>query len=165
MGAASRFDYAELSAARIARRDAVNRRRWEGAMSEQDNVQLVQQAYAAFGRADIDGILQTLSESIDWFIPGPADVVPFVGRRHGPQEVAAFFAALASTQTAERFEPLEFIASGNRVVVLGTQRWHVHATGRTYDDDWVHLFTIERGKIATFVEYHDTEAEAAAHRP
>ncbi|MCA8202630.1 hypothetical protein LGM71_16345 [Burkholderia sp. AU33545] len=55
--------------------------------------------------------------------------------------------------------------SGNRVVVLGTQRWHVHATGRTYDDDWVHLFTIESGKIATFVEYHDTEAEAAAHRP
>ncbi|KHK59744.1 ketosteroid isomerase [Burkholderia sp. A9] len=133
-------------------------------MSEQDNVQLVQQAYAAFGRADIEGILQTLSDSIDWFIPGPADVVPFVGRRQGRQEVAAFFTALASTQTAERFEPLEFIASGNRVVVLGTQRWRVHSTGRTYEDDWVHVATIEGGKIATFAEYHDTAAEAAAHR-
>ncbi|KAB0636167.1 nuclear transport factor 2 family protein [Burkholderia latens] len=133
-------------------------------MSEQANVQLVQHAYAAFGRADIDGILRTLSDSIDWFIPGPADVVPFAGRRQGPREVAAFFAALASAQTAERFEPLEFIASGDRVVVLGTQRWRVHSTGRTYEDDWVHLFTIHCGKIAAFVEYHDTEAEAAAHR-
>lgn len=133
-------------------------------MNEQANVQLVQQAYAAFGRADIDGILQTLSDSVDWFIPGPADVVPFVGHRRGPQEVAAFFAALASTQTAERFEPLEFIASGNRVVVLGAQRWRVHSTGRTYEDDWVHLITVDGGKIAAFVEYHDTEAEASAHR-
>lgn len=96
--------------------------------------------------------------------PGPADVVPFVGRRRGPRDVATFFAALAATQTAERFEPLEFIASGKRVVVLGTQRWHVLSTGRTYEDDWVHVFTIESGKIAKFAEYHDTAAEAAAHR-
>ncbi|MET3244311.1 ketosteroid isomerase-like protein [Burkholderia sp. OAS925] len=64
-------------------------------MSEQSNVQLVQQAYAAFGRADIDGVLQTLSENVDWFIPGPTDIIPFVGRRHGPQEVAAFLGTLA----------------------------------------------------------------------
>ncbi|WP_269502299.1 nuclear transport factor 2 family protein [Burkholderia sp. IMCC1007] len=133
-------------------------------MSEQSNAQLVQQAYAAFGRADIGGVLQTLSEDVDWFIPGPTDIVPFVGRRHGPQEVAAFFESLASTQTAARFEPLEFIASGDKVVVLGAQRWHVHSTGCTYEDEWVHVFTIENGKITKFTEYHDTAAEAAAHR-
>jgi ketosteroid isomerase-like protein len=133
-------------------------------MSEQSNVQLVQQAYAAFGRADIEGVLETLSENVDWLIPGPADIIPFVGRRHGPQEVAAFFATLASTQTAERFEPLEFIARGDRVVVLGTQRWHVLSTGSTYEDEWAHVFTIENGKIKKFAEYHDTAAEAAAHR-
>ncbi|MGY6156278.1 nuclear transport factor 2 family protein [Paraburkholderia graminis] len=133
-------------------------------MSEQSNVQLVQQAYAAFGRADIDGVLQTLSENIDWFIPGPTDIIPFVGRRHGPQEVAAFLRTLASAQTAERFEPLEFIASGDRVVVLGMQRWHVHAAGSTYEDEWAHVFTTENGNITKFTEYHDTAAEAAAHR-
>lgn len=134
-------------------------------MSEQSNVQLVQQAYAAFGRADIDSVLQTLSENIDWVIPGPTDIIPFAGARHGRQEVAAFFGILASTQTAERFEPLEFIASGDRVVVLGTQRWHVHSTGSTYEDEWAHVFTIENGNITKFTEYHDTAAEAAAHRP
>lgn len=133
-------------------------------MDERGNVQRVQQVYAAFGRGDVDGVLQALAEDVDWFIPGPTDVIPFAGRRHGPQEVAAFFGILASTQTAERFEPLEFIASGDRVVVLGTQRWQVHSTGRTYEDGWAHVFTIEDGKITTFTEYHDTAAEAAAHR-
>ncbi|WP_376915758.1 nuclear transport factor 2 family protein [Paraburkholderia sp. OAS925] len=62
------------------------------------------------------------------------------------------------------FEPLEFIASGDRVVVLGMQRWHVHTTGSTYEDEWAHVFTVENGKITKFTEYHDTAAEAAAHR-
>lgn len=44
------------------------------------------------------------------------------------------------------------------------QRWHVHTTGSTYEDEWAHVFTVENGKITKFTEYHDTAAEAAAHR-
>jgi ketosteroid isomerase-like protein len=133
-----------------------------GAMSEQQNVQLVQQAYDAFKRADIAGVLKTLTEDVDWFIPGPKEIIHFAGRRRGPQQVAEFFGALAQTQTAEQFEPREFIASQNKVVVLGLQRWRVNSTGRTYEDEWAHVFTIENGRITKFQEYHDTAAEAAA---
>jgi ketosteroid isomerase-like protein len=49
-------------------------------MSEQQNVQLVQQAYDAFKRADIPGVLKTLSENLDWFIPGSQDAIPSAGR-------------------------------------------------------------------------------------
>jgi uncharacterized protein len=101
-------------------------------VSEQQNIQLVQQAYQAFGRADIPGILKTVSEDVDWFIPGPQETIPFAGRRRGPGQVGDFFKALATTQTAERFEPVEFISSGDKVVVLGIQRWRVNSTGRTY---------------------------------
>ncbi|SAL04365.1 RNA polymerase factor sigma-70 [Caballeronia calidae] len=134
-------------------------------MSEQQNVQLVQQAYAAFSKADIDGVLKTLAADVDWFIPGPTEIIPFAGKRHGPQEVAEFFSALAAVQTAERFEPLEFLASEDKVVVLGTQRWRVNATGVTYEDEWAHVFMVKNGRITKFKEYHDTAAEAAAHRP
>ncbi|BCF97954.1 hypothetical protein PPGU19_025230 [Paraburkholderia sp. PGU19] len=132
-------------------------------MNERQNIQLVQQAYDAFSKADIEGVLKTLAENVDWFIPGP-EIIPFAGRRHGPQEVAEFFSTLAATQTAERFEPVDFIASEDKVVVLGVQRWRVNSTGMTYEDEWAHVFTIENGKITKFKEYHDTEAEAAAHR-
>jgi len=57
-------------------------------MSEQQNVQLVQQAYAAFSKADMDGVLKTLADDVDWFIPGPTEIIPFAGKRRGPQEVA-----------------------------------------------------------------------------
>ncbi|MFM0140891.1 nuclear transport factor 2 family protein [Caballeronia grimmiae] len=88
-------------------------------MNQQQNVQLVQQAFAAFSTADIDRVLKTLAADVDWFIPGPTEIIPFAGKRHGPQEVAESFCALAAAQVAERFEPLEFIASEPKVVMLG----------------------------------------------
>src|SRR6185312_13771060 len=94
---------------------------------------------------------------------GPEGTIPFAGRRRGPQEVAEFFNMLAQTQTPELFEPREFIASHDKVIVLGNQRWRVKSTGRVYGDDWAHVFTIENGAIVKFQEYHDTAAEAAAH--
>ncbi|MPW23444.1 ketosteroid isomerase [Paraburkholderia sp. CNPSo 3157] len=133
-------------------------------MSVQENVLLVQRAYDAFSKGDIEGVLITLAENVDWFIPGSTEIIPFAGRRHGPQEVGEFFSALAATQTAERFEPLDFIADQDKVVVLGVQRWRVASTGVTYEDEWAHVFTIENGRITKFTEYHDTAAEAAAHR-
>jgi len=132
-------------------------------MNTQQNIALVRQAYDAFAGADIAGVLQTLSENVDWFIPGPEAVVRFAGRRHGPQQVAEFFRLVDETQTAEVFEPREFMADKDKVVVLGTQRWRVKSTGRVYEDDWAHVFTIENGKITKFDEFHDTAAEAAAH--
>jgi ketosteroid isomerase-like protein len=80
-----------------------------------------------------------------------------------PQQVAQFFSALAQTQTAEMFEPREFIASQGKVVVLGAQRWRVNSTGSVYEDEWAHVFTILDGRITKFQEYYDTAAEAAAH--
>jgi ketosteroid isomerase-like protein len=134
-------------------------------MNAEENAQLVEKAYANFKRGDTAAILEALTEDVDWFIPGPTETIPFVGRRRGRQQVAEFFAGLAQSQTAQEFEPREFISQGDKVVVLGYQRWTVHSTGRTYGDDWAHVFTIRNGKIAQFREYHDTHAEAAAHKP
>ena len=69
-------------------------------MSPQEHVQLVQKAYADFKQGNVGGILEVLTEDVDWFIPGPAEVIPFVGRRIGPWHVGEFFAGLAESQTA-----------------------------------------------------------------
>lgn len=79
-------------------------------ISDEHNIELVWQAYDAFRRGDIAGVLETLSENIEWFILGPEEVIRFAGSRRGHQKVSEFFRELAETQTAERFEPLEFIA-------------------------------------------------------
>jgi ketosteroid isomerase-like protein len=55
-------------------------------MSEQQNVEVAQQAYAAFGRGDLEGILALLDPQVAWRTPGPPDL-PSAGLRHGVNAV------------------------------------------------------------------------------
>ncbi len=89
-------------------------------MNEQENVQVVEQFYTA-SRSDIPTILNLLSEDIDLLIPEQADI-PFADRYQGREQVAQFFATIRETVEAEQFEPQEFIAKGDKVVVLGHER-------------------------------------------
>jgi len=133
-------------------------------MSEQDNLQIVKEAYASFKRGDIPAILNMLSDDVVWFLPGQADLVPVAGMRRGREQVGQFFSVLGENQEAEQFEPQEFVAQGEKVVVLGQYRWRIKSTGREYASDWVHVFTLRDGKVAGFKEYFDTGACADAYR-
>ena len=57
-------------------------------MSEQENLKLVQQSYAAFKTGNINGMMSTLADDIGWSVPGPRDIIPFVGERRGHEQVA-----------------------------------------------------------------------------
>ena len=46
-------------------------------MTEQDNVQVVRRAYAAFQKGDITGLLDLVAEDADWSHPGPPEAIPF----------------------------------------------------------------------------------------
>ena len=130
--------------------------------SEQDNVQVVKQVYTAFGRGDMPAILEMLTDDVEWSVPGSPEVLPWAGQRRGREQVGQSFQALGGTLTHEAFEPQEFIAQADTVVVLGTER--VRARGRVVDADWAMVFTIRDGKIARYRDYHDTAPIQAALR-
>ena len=132
-------------------------------MSEQQNLDIVGQGYAAFGRGDIQGLLNLLDPQVTWTTPGGADV-PFAGTRRGPAAVGEFFATLTSTLEITRFEPRDFLAQGDKVVVLGDDTSTVKGTGRSIDFRWVHVFTVRDGKIVAFEEIGDMTALAAEFR-
>lgn len=132
-------------------------------MSEQENVQIVQQIYAAFGRGDISAILNALTDDFEWQIPVPADV-PWAGTHRGREQVARVFAVIGETIDFHQFEPREFIAQGDKVVVLGYERYRVKSTGRTVENDWTNVWTLREGKPARIREYNDTAAIVAAFR-
>jgi len=132
-------------------------------MSEQPNTKVVQDAYAAFKRGDIPGLLNLMSDNVGWFLPGPREVIPFLGQRHGRDQVGQFFKSIAEAQDAEQFEPQEFIAQGDKVSVSGHYRWRVKSTGRTFSSDFVHIFTVQNGKITNMHEYLDTHAAVQAY--
>ena len=97
-------------------------------MDRQQNLELVQRGYEAFGRGDLDGLLALLDESVEWRSPGPADL-PTAGTRRGKQQVAEFFRALGEMLDMQRFEPQTFLADGDRVIVLGDDTARIKATG------------------------------------
>ena len=132
-------------------------------MSEQNNLGLVRMGYDAFGRGDIDGLLNLLDDNVEWSTPGPSDL-PVAGTRRGRQAVGEFFKALTETFETLDFQAKEFLAQGDRVVVLGTDKSRVRATGKTLDFNWAHSFVIKDGKIVNFREYGDMSAVVAELR-
>jgi len=125
------------------------------------NLDVVRQGYEAFGRGDINALLESLDEHVHWKTPGPPELATS-GNRTGRQEVAGFFASVNQLFDIQRFEPREFIARGDLVVVLGSETAVARSTGKVIDLDWVHVFTLQNGKVAAFQEFFDTAAVVAA---
>jgi ketosteroid isomerase-like protein len=92
-------------------------------MQDEQNTKVVQDAYAAFGRGDVQGILDKLDDRNVWRgVYGAGPHVPTAGERRGKVQVGEFFKQLAENVRFSRFEPTEFIASGGKVVALGHYR-------------------------------------------
>jgi ketosteroid isomerase-like protein len=132
-------------------------------MSERENTELVQHAYERFRDGDIQSLLELLSEDVEWKL-FEIEGVPFSGTRRGVERVGEFFSQVFDTEEPLRFEPRELVAQGDKVVALGDYAWRVKSTGREYESDFVHVFTVRDGKVARFQEFMDTAAVSAAYR-
>jgi uncharacterized protein len=128
-------------------------------MAVQDNVQIVKDGYAAYLRGDIQGLLALFAEDIEWINPGDGGY-PLAGTYRGLAEVAGFIQKLSEVFEISLFEPREFVAEGDRVLVVGFDRGTVKATNRTVEGHWVMAFTLRNGKLTNAREYLDTLALA-----
>jgi ketosteroid isomerase-like protein len=135
----------------------------EVSMTEQQNIEIVKRGYEAFGRGDINGVLALCAENVEWVSSGPSEL-PTAGIRRGREQVAQFFKAVDQVFEIQRFEPKQFIAQGDQVVVLGDDTAKVKATGKVLTEEWAHAFAIRDGKIAAFREYIDTAQVVAELR-
>jgi len=131
-------------------------------MQEAQNTGVVKDAYAAFGRNDVPGILATLDDAIVWkAVIGAGPQVPTSGERRGKPAVADFFKILGEAFQFERFEPRQFVAQGDTVVALGSYAART-STGKRIESEWVMVFEFRNGKISQFQEFTDSAALNAA---
>ena len=137
-------------------------------MSTKANVQIVREFFAALGRGDKEGLLALSAEDIEWIIPG--EDWPLAGTYRGHAGLADLLQK-ASEMLETSTEPLEFVAQGDRVLVVGFASGKILATNRTFEADWVFAITVRNGKLTNVREYIDTQALArasemdASHRP
>jgi ketosteroid isomerase-like protein len=132
-------------------------------MSEQENIALIKKMYDAFGRGDIQTIVDHLTDDVEWLAEGPSSVAYF-GKMKGPAEVQSkFFGGIAGTQEEMKLAMEDFIAQGDGVATFGRYSARVKATGKRFDGPLGHLFRIRGGKVSKFVNLGDTAAVAEAY--
>jgi hypothetical protein len=126
--------------------------------------EIIQQAYAAFGRGDIPAILELLTDDIDWRFHAAGTGLPYAGRFTGKPAVKEWFQMLAKTDDIQAFEPREFLAGPNHVTVIGWERAKPLPDGKVFESDWVHVFTLKGDKVSRWIGTADTAARTAAVR-
>ena len=89
-------------------------------MSTQDNVQIVKDFFAAIGQGDKQGLVALCAEDIEWIIPG--EDWPLAGTHRGHAGLAGVLRKASEGVEMTYPEPPEFVAQGDRVLVVGFAR-------------------------------------------
>src|SRR6478752_6573063 len=129
-------------------------------MSTEENVQLVKNFFAAMGSGNARDLLALAAEDIEWIVPGEG--WPLAGTHRGHAGLENLLQKANATVETSFPKPPEFVAQGDRVLVVGFARGRIIATNKTFEDDWVFAITVRNGKLTNIREYIDTQALARA---
>jgi hypothetical protein len=127
-------------------------------MSIQENVQTVKDFFAAMG-GDRQDLLALCAEDIEWIIPG--EDWPLAGTYRGHAGLENLLQKASETVETST-EPSEYVAQGDRVLVVGVAKGKIKATNKPFKDDWIFAITVRSGKVTNIREYVDTQALARA---
>jgi|SRR4051812_25938761 ketosteroid isomerase-like protein len=125
-------------------------------MSTQENVEIVKDFFAAIGSGDKQRLLALVAEDIEWIIPG--EDWPLAGTHRGHAGVAEVRQKASEEIETTYPKPPEFVAQGDRVLVVGVANGKIKSTNKTFVDHWVFDITIKNGKLTKVREYVDTQA-------
>ena len=128
-------------------------------MSTQENVQIVKDFFAVMG-GDKQGLLALSAEDIEWITPG--EDWPLAGTHRGHAGLADLLQKASEMVETSFPEPPEFVAQGDRVLVVGVATGKIKATNKPFKDNWVFDITVRNGKVTKIREYIDTQALARA---
>jgi ketosteroid isomerase-like protein len=130
-------------------------------MRNTSSIEVTQQLFAAFGGGDVPAILDLLDEEIVIEYYGPS-TIPYAGTWRGRGEARRFFETVLASVDIHQFDPEEFLADADKVVVTGHLRLTARSTGGEIDSDFVHVITVRDGKWLRFRDFMNTAAAAAA---
>ncbi|MGF7042673.1 nuclear transport factor 2 family protein [Mucilaginibacter lappiensis] len=125
-----------------------------------DNIRMVEDLFAAFGRGDEQGLLTLAAEDIEWITPG--EDWPLAGTRRGHPGLLDLIQKSTEKLETSFPEAPEFVGQGNRVLVIGFSTGRVKATNKKFEDHFVIAITVQNGKVTNVREYVDTQAMARA---
>ena len=114
-------------------------------MGAQDNKHAAQEAYTAFSKGDAEGAMRNIDDSIRWSVRGENALT---GVYDGKQAVGELWGKFLSKDFSTA--PHDFIADGDKVVVLTTVRLEGETT------EGADVLTYRDGKLVSFETIGDT---------
>ena len=135
-------------------------------LTSTSTVETVKSLYAAFLRQDLDAILASVADNVDWNNTGVASrECPWNGDFSGRGKLPGFFQALSEHLEFTLFEPRDFTHDESHVAVRLRVEFTVKKNGRKVANDSIHFWTFDTtGKVANYRHFNDTAQELAAWR-
>jgi ketosteroid isomerase-like protein len=136
-------------------------------MSSEQNLRIVQDMYAAFGRGDVAFVLDQIDDACEGFgvISGTETGVPWHLdlKTRGKATATRYFEALAASVDHKAFEQKDFAATGDHVYSTVRLVMAIHATGKMLEQpEVIHHFTFRNGKVIRCRIGEDTALTKAA---
>lgn len=120
--------------------------------------------YEAFGRGDVDSILEHLAEDVSWDRDVADWGLPWYDARDGREGVRAFFEVVDANLEFTAFEPVAMLASDDQVAAVIRFELTMPATGKSVRDTEVHLWTFDDdGNVTGFQHVVDQHGQLLAY--
>ena len=117
-------------------------------MSAEQNIETARQLYEAFGRGDVQAILDRVTDDVDWSTDAAIASAPWYGPRHGKDGVVSFFEAIGKTGPVTEFTPLAYASNDDGdVMVFIRYAFTVTATGKHVAMNMHHYWKFRDGKV------------------
>lgn len=121
---------------------------------DNNNLTLLREGYGNFAKGNIPAVLALFDPDIRWT---SAEGFPYGGTYTGPNEISEqVFMKLGTEWDGFSVKADEFLDAGERVVVLGKYSGTYKATGKSFEADFAHVWTLHDGKAVRFIQYTDT---------
>jgi uncharacterized protein len=118
-------------------------------------VGVVSSFYERLGKGDVSGVVALLDPQVKWT---EAERFPYyTGTWVGPQAVLDnLLKRLATDWNDFAAVPKDYLIEDTKVVSFGTYSGVYKRTGKPMRADFAHVWTVENGKITSFLMYTDT---------
>jgi len=137
-------------------------------MSAEDNVATIEKIYAAFGRGDVETILDAMSGDVDWATDAAGDDAPWWGQRRGKEELIGFFTGIAGSTDVTKFGVRAIASTENEVLTFIDYGFNRKGSDASVSMHLHHYFRFDAyGKIEYVRSSEDTQlvAQTLAGQP
>lgn len=137
--------------------------------SLQDDLKHAKEVYRRWNESkgtDMQAWLDLLSEDVTFrSLAGGAPGMEFTQDCDTRADVVRYLDGLAADWQMVHYTPKEFIAEGDRVVMLGSCAWRHRKTGKLLETLKADFLKFKDGRVIDFLELYDTAKAIATTQP